>query len=321
MTRKHSKSLEMLVGMALSAGLVLGIYPAEAFAQDFRVSYDGNSGNYIFADRNSSDVLAQCNENDFLSTWNSLVNHSSPNQRADIYINNEADKIAFESVIANGISVKNSELFGIFDSVASLYKFTVIADAGENARANISYSNGTLYCSGDIDAVDIQPGIGSDMNTIDLTGADTNIRVVDFSSVTSSAPTKNFMINADGKVIGNLRVEETFSVATADNSSVTVKDLNVRGGSVAAGAGATLTVTNDFRTMGGNSTVSGVTFLCDVHVRMMENIVGSNLTFNNLYISDAKLSNTDNGNITVNGSLRLEQHFTTFMRHDLHSSP
>ncbi|MGM9580325.1 MAG: hypothetical protein ACI3U2_03710 [Anaerovibrio sp.] len=46
MTGKHSKRLKMLVGMALSAGLVLGIYPAEAFAQDFRVSYDGSQ--YIF---------------------------------------------------------------------------------------------------------------------------------------------------------------------------------------------------------------------------------------------------------------------------------
>lgn len=305
MTRKHSKRLEMLVGMALSAGLVLGIYPAEAFAQSFRVSYDENGDKYIFANRNTSSSLGECAASNFLFTWNYYVDNLSPNEGADIFINNETDKRAFENVIANGISVKNGEKFGIFDSDASNYKFIVIADEGGNARANISYSNGTLYCSGDIDAVDIQPAIGSDMNTIDLTGADTNIRIVDFSSVTSSAPTKNFMINAGGKVIGNLQVEETFSVATADNSSVTVKKLNVRGGSVAAGTGATLTVTDYFRTEGSNSTVSGVTFLCDVHVMMRENIVGSNLTFNNLSISDAKISNTDNGNITINGSLRL----------------
>lgn len=307
MTRKHSKRLEMLVGMALSAGLVLGIYPAEAFAQSFRVSYDESGGKYIFADGNTGDSLGECDASDFLSTWNSYVGNLSPNEGADIFINNETGKRAFENVIANGISVKNGEKFGIFDLDVSNYKFVVIVDEGDNARANISYSNGTLYCSGDIDAVDIQPAIGSDMNTIDLTGADTNIRIVDFSSVTSFAPTKNFMINAGGKVIGNLQVEETFSVATADNSSVTVKKLNVRGGSVAAGTGATLTVTDDFRTEGSNSTVSGVTFLCNVYVDMMQNIVGSNLTFNNLYISDAKLSNTDNGNITVNGSLALSK--------------
>ena len=309
MTGKHSKRLEMLVGMALSAGLVLGIYPAEAFAQSFSVSYDENGKRYIFADRNTGDSLYECNASNFLLTWNSYVGNLSPNEGADIFINNETDKRAFENVIANGISVKNGEKFGIFNSDASEYKFIVIADEGENARANISYSNGTLYCSGDIDAVDIQPEMGSDMQVLDLTEADDHIRVVDFYESSSSATARSVMINADGKTIATLGVEYRVSVTTAANSSVTVNSLAMSGGSVAAGTGATLKVTGDFSPMEATITVSGVTFLSDVHAvgRGEQKFVGSNLTFNNLYLMDAELSNTDNGNITINGSLSLKR--------------
>ena len=307
MTRKHSKRLEMLVGMALSAGLVLGIYPAEAFAEDFRVSYDGSQYKYIFTATSSGLQLAECTADNFSSTWDTQLGSLSSNGYVSICIdiNNDDNKTAFKNVFANGINIKKG-IIAICDSSPTTVKFTVSAD--DNAVGNVAYSDGILYCSGNIATVDIQPAIGSDMNTIDLTGADTNIRVVDFSSVTSSAPTKNFMINADGKVIGNLEVEETFSVATAANSSVTVNHLNIRGGSVAAGTGATLTVTDDFQPeMGSNITVSGVTFLSNVYVMGMggQKFVGSNLTFNNLYIMGAELSNTDNGNITINGSLSL----------------
>lgn len=306
MTRKHSKRLEMLVGMALSAGLVLGIYPAEAFAQDFRVSYNGSQ--YIFTDTSNSQQLAICNQDGFASTWDTQLETLLSNGYVSICIDIDSDdnKMAFENVFANGINIKKG-IIAICDSDPTTVKFTVSAD--NDAVGNVAYSDGTLYCRGNIATVDIQPAIGSDMNTIDLTGADTNISVVDFSSNTSSAPTKNFMINADGKIIDNLYVEETFSVTTADNSSVTVNRLNIRGGSVAAGTGATLTVTNTFQTrMEGNITVSGVTFLADAYVMGMrgQKFVGSNLTFNNLYIMGAELSNTDNGNITINGSLSLE---------------
>ena len=305
MTRKHSKRLEMLVGMALSAGLVLGIYPAEAFAQSFRVSYDENDDKYIFAERNTDYSLGECNASNFLLTWNNYVGNLSPNEGADIFINNETDKRAFEKVIANGISVKNGEKFGIFDFNASNYKFIVIADEGENSRANISYSNGTLYCSGNIEAVDIQPAIGSNLNTIDLTGADANISNVVFHDPNVSAPDRSVRIIADGKIISNLEVLDRVSVTTAANSSVTVNRLNICGGSVAAGTGATLKVTGDFQPREGNITVSGVTFLSNVYVRGGRKFVGSNLTFNNLDIMGAELSNTDNGNITINGSLSL----------------
>lgn len=307
MTRKHSKRLEMLVGMALSAGLVLGIYPAEAFAEDFRVSYDGSQYKYIFTATSSGHQLAECTADNFSSTWDTQLGSLSSNGYVSICIdiNNDDNKTAFKNVFANGINIKKG-IIAICDSSPTTVKFTVSAD--DNAVGNVAYSDGILHCSGNIATVNIQPEMGSDMQVLDLTGADANISNVVFNDPYVSAPDRSVRIIADGKIISNLEVLDRVSVTTAANSSVTVNRLNIRGGSVAAGTGATLTVTDGFRTMvGSNSTVSGVTFLCDVHVRMMENIVGSNLTFNNLYISDAKLSNTDNGNITVNGSLALSE--------------
>lgn len=304
--KKPDKKLVMLASMALSAGVAWGMSPEVTLANSFCVVY--NSGQYIFRDVSNDQQLASCTAADFLTHWDAQLNNNNvlSTDYAHICIDNETEKTAFQTVFASGISIKKARV-AISDTVLSKSKFVI--HAKDNAEGNVSYSNGTLYCSGSIDFVDIQPNMGSNMQVLDLTGVDANIGSVVFHGPSSVYdPAKSAMIVADGKTIGALNVNSRFSLTTAANSTMIVDSLYMQGGgSVAAGAGATLTVKNDFQPREGNITVSGVTFLSNVYVmgRGGQKFVGSNLTFNNLDIMGAELSNTDNGNITINGFLSV----------------